>query len=180
MSTYLSLDEAREMPIEQRQELDRQVPGRIVRHQEQPKLEQAYAEYDLPGHQRAAIIYYGEIGMTLPDDHPPVVPAQNFTGAMMFVPPGHHVPLHTHTTEEMFLVLEGAFEAQWGAEGEHSERIGVWDTVSFPAGVIHGLLNVGEDRGALWVSLGGDHTNNAPLFVEDVLEQVRAHENDNG
>ena len=58
----------------------------------------------------------------------------------MYVPPGPGNASHTHEVEEVFFILEGIvtvfFEDETGRRID--VKIGPWDCVSCPAGVIHG------------------------------------------
>jgi quercetin dioxygenase-like cupin family protein len=58
------------------------------------------------------------------------------------VPEGHRTPRHTHTAEELVLVLEGEAE---GFVGEERRRVSAGDTVVIPAHAWHGFENVGND-----------------------------------
>jgi quercetin dioxygenase-like cupin family protein len=57
------------------------------------------------------------------------------------VPEGHRTPWHTHSAEEIVLVLEGTAEA---GIGDERVRLGARDIALVPAHVPHGLDNVGD------------------------------------
>src|SRR5262249_39529515 len=74
---------------------------------------------------------------------PSVIPAKNFTLSIMYVPPGQGNAAHTHEVEECFFVLEGFLDVF--VEDESGKRVttrlGPWECISCPAGVIHGYQN---------------------------------------
>jgi quercetin dioxygenase-like cupin family protein len=58
------------------------------------------------------------------------------------VPEGRRTPRHTHTAEEVVLVLDGEAE---GFVGEARRRVSAGDTVVIPSHAWHGFENVGRD-----------------------------------
>ena len=84
------------------------------------------------------------------------IPAKHFTLSIMYVPPGQGNASHTHEVEEVFFVLEGIvtvfFEDETGRRLD--VKLGPWDCVSCPAGVIHGYQNDGLEPAYLQVMAG--------------------------
>lgn len=84
------------------------------------------------------------------------IPAKHFTLSIMYVPTGQGNASHTHEVEEVFFVLEGIltvfFEDETGPRLE--VKLGPWDCVSCPAGVIHGYQNDGLEPVYLQVMAG--------------------------
>jgi quercetin dioxygenase-like cupin family protein len=67
-------------------------------------------------------------------------------------PPGGGPPPHTDPSEELFYVLEGAFEfASPGREGLTARRLQVGDSVCVPRGAPHAYRNIGTQPGRLLV-----------------------------
>lgn len=71
------------------------------------------------------------------------IPARGFTLSIMYVNPGQGNAAHTHEVEEVFFVLEGFLTVFVEDEtGERiSRRLGKWECISCPPGVIHGYVN---------------------------------------
>ena len=72
-----------------------------------------------------------------------------FTGGMSTFDPGVEVPLHSHNTDEMVTVLEGAGECE--IEGD-VQPVKPFDTTYIPAGIVHCFRNTGSGpMSILWV-----------------------------
>ncbi len=56
--------------------------------------------------------------------------------------PGHRLPVHTDSAEEILYVVAGEAEAQVGDE---RGRVGAGDLAVVPAMVPHGLANIGDE-----------------------------------
>jgi mannose-6-phosphate isomerase-like protein (cupin superfamily) len=74
----------------------------------------------------------------------------------MYVPPGQGNAPHTHEVEEVFFVLEGYLTAF--IEDEAGRRVNVklgpWECISCPPGVIHGFVNESLEPVYFQVMLG--------------------------
>ena len=114
----------------------------------------AFADALVEGYRRAQHRYIGNTsrkpgGSTF-------IPSSHFTLTIMYVPPGQGNASHTHEVEEVFFVLKGIvtvfFEDETGRRIE--EKLGPWDCVSCPAGVIHGYQNDGIEPVYLQVMAG--------------------------
>ena len=85
-----------------------------------------------------------------------VVPPGAFTLSVMFVPPGQGNASHTHEVEEVFFVLRGNLSTF--LEDEAGRRVdvklGPWDCIACPAGVIHGYQNDSLEPVWLQIMLG--------------------------
>src|SRR5437660_6706524 len=102
----------------------------------------AFEDAKIDGYRRAQHRFIGAGGSGKHDD-PTTIPARGFTLSIMYVPPGQGNAAHTHEVEEVFFVLQGYltvfFEDESGKRID--ERLGPWECVSAPAGVIHGYSN---------------------------------------
>ena len=107
----------------------------------------AFEDAKIEGYKRAQHRFIGAGGSGKHDD-PSVIPAKNFTLSIMFVPPGQGNAAHTHEVEECFFVLQGHLDVF--CEDETGKRIttrlGPWECIACPAGVIHGYQNDSLDR----------------------------------
>jgi oxalate decarboxylase/phosphoglucose isomerase-like protein (cupin superfamily) len=102
----------------------------------------AFEDAKMEGFKRAQHRFIGAGGSGKHDD-PTVIPARNFTLSVMYVEPGQGNAAHTHEVEEVFFVLRGFLDVFVEDENGHriTCRLGPWDCVSCPPGVIHGYLN---------------------------------------
>ena len=86
---------------------------------------------------------------------PPISGDHGFTVAFNRVAPGKGAPLHSHKVVEVFVPLSGRWKFFWGEDGQGEAELGPWDTISFPAGLMEGFHNIGDEEGTLLVILGG-------------------------
>jgi mannose-6-phosphate isomerase-like protein (cupin superfamily) len=102
----------------------------------------AFEDAKIEGWKRAQHRFIGAGGSGKHDD-PTVIPAGNFTLSIMYVEPGQGNAAHTHEVEECFFVLKGHLDVFFEDEtGKRIyERLGPWECVSAPAGVVHGYDN---------------------------------------
>ena len=102
----------------------------------------AFEDAKIEGFKRAQHRFIGAGGSGKHGD-PTVIPAGNFTLSIMYVPVGQGNAAHTHEVEECFFVLRGHLDVF--VEDETGKRIttrlGPWECISCPAGVIHGYQN---------------------------------------
>ena len=72
-------------------------------------------------------------------------------------PPGCTNSLHSHQSEEVFIVHEGRWRFFWGEHGDAGEVVlETGDTISIPIHVFRGFENIGNDVGFMFAVLGGD------------------------
>jgi oxalate decarboxylase/phosphoglucose isomerase-like protein (cupin superfamily) len=102
----------------------------------------AFEDAKIEGFKRAQHRFIGAGGSGKHDDAS-AIPAGNFTLSIMFVPPGQGNAAHTHEAEEVFFVLQGYLDVFVQDEDGHkiTRRLGPWECISCPAGVIHGYQN---------------------------------------
>lgn len=102
----------------------------------------AFEDARIEGFKRAQHRFIGA-GASGKHGDPDVIPAYGFTVTIMFVNPGQGNAAHTHEHEEVFFVLDGFLDVF--VEDENGRRVwsrlGKWDCISCPAGVIHGYEN---------------------------------------
>jgi len=102
----------------------------------------AFADARIEGYKRAQHRFIGAGGSGKVGDTS-VVPPRAFTLSIMYVEPGQGNAAHTHEVEEIFFVLQGYLNAF--IEDEHGRRInirlGPWECIACPPGVIHGYVN---------------------------------------
>lgn len=102
----------------------------------------AFEDAKIEGFKRAQHRFIGAGGSGKHNDTA-AIPAGNFTLSIMYVPPGQGNAAHTHEVEEVFFVLKGHLDVFVQDEDGHkiSKRLGPWECISCPAGVIHGYDN---------------------------------------
>ena len=114
----------------------------------------AFADAKIEGYRRAQHRFIGAGGSGKHGD-PTVIPAGNFTLSIMYVEPGQGNAAHTHEVEECFFVLQGFLDVFVEDESGKrlTTRLGPWECISCPAGVIH----------------GDDHNSLGPVYFQVML-----------
>jgi len=134
-----------------------EVKKRVVRFQEVRPLWGAYAEAQLPAHQRALYRYFGNQASDA-TDVPPAVDGLDMNLAIVTAGPGKGAPLHDHECEEIFVALKGDWAIYFGDNGGEEVLLHEWDAVSVPPGIHRGFRNAGTHDGFLMAILGSGKT----------------------
>ena len=102
----------------------------------------AFEDAKIEGFKRAQHRFIGAGGSGKHNDVN-AIPAGNFTLSIMYVEPGQGNAAHTHEVEEVFFVLKGHLDVfvQDESGRKITKRLGPWECISCPAGVIHGYDN---------------------------------------
>ncbi len=136
----------------------------------------AFEDAKIEGFRRAQHRFIGAGGSGKHGD-PNVIPAGNFTLSIMYVPVGQGNAAHTHEVEECFFVLQGTVtvfvEDETGKRV--STRLGPWDTISCPAGVIHGYQNDGVEPVFMQVMLGRGKPETMGYADDELFKRRDAH-----
>jgi len=103
----------------------------------------AFEDARIEGYKRAQHRFIGAGGSGKHDDTE-AIPPRGFTLSIVYVEPGQGNAAHTHEVEEIFFVLKGCLTVFLDDEatGERVERrLGPWECVACPPGVVHGYVN---------------------------------------
>src|ERR1700748_1228534 len=120
-----------------------QIMDRYVARLADPRADWAgFGGAKIEGFKRAQHRFIGAGGSGKHNDVA-AIPPGNFTLSIMFVPPGQGNAAHTHEVEEVFFVLQGHLDVFVQDEDGRkiTKRLGPWECISCPAGVIHGYQN---------------------------------------
>jgi len=133
----------------------------------------AFEDAKLEGFKRAQHRFIGAGGSGKYNDAT-VIPPGNFTLSIMFVPPGQGNAAHTHEVEEVFFVLKGFLDVFIEDEKGNKimKRLGPWECISCPAGVIHGCENNSLEPTYMQVMLGRGKPETMG-YADDALFQRR-------
>lgn len=115
----------------------------------------AFEDAKIEGYRRAQHRFIGAGGSGKHDD-PTVIPARAFTLSVMYVLPGQGNAPHTHEVEEVFFVLQGLLTVfvEDEAGNRVTRRLGPWECIACPPGVIHGYQNESLEPVYFQVMLG--------------------------
>jgi mannose-6-phosphate isomerase-like protein (cupin superfamily) len=105
------------------------------------------------------------------------IPARGFTLSIMYVEPGQGNAPHTHEVEEVFFVLDGFLTVFIeDEEGNRlSRRLGKWECIACPPGVIHGYINDSLEPVYFQVMLGRGQPETMGYADDDLYRRRDAH-----
>jgi quercetin dioxygenase-like cupin family protein len=88
-------------------------------------------------------------------------------------PPGCTNSLHSHDSEEVFIIHQGIWRFFWGEHGDAGQVVlHPGDTISIPIHIFRGFENVGNDVGFMFAVLGGDDPGRVH-WAPHVIEKAR-------
>ena len=133
----------------------------------------AFEDARIEGFKRAQHRFIGA-GASGKHGDPNVIPARGFTLTIMYVEPGQGNAAHTHESEEAFFVLDGFLDVFVDDDDGRRvwTRLGRWDVVSCPPGVIHGYENRSLERVYFQV-MHGRGTPQTMGYADDSLFAAR-------
>jgi mannose-6-phosphate isomerase-like protein (cupin superfamily) len=101
----------------------------------------------------------------------------NFTLSVMYVEPGQGNAAHTHEVEEVFFVLQGFLDVfvEDDTGARVTTRLGPWECISCPAGVIHGYQNDSLEPVYFQVMLGRGRPETMGYADEELFKRRAAH-----
>ncbi len=136
----------------------------------------AFADARLEGYKRAQHRFIGAGGSGKHSDVS-AIPPRGFTLSIMYVEPGQGNAAHTHEVEEIFFVLKGQLTAFLQDEdGSRLDvKLGQWDCIACPPGVIHGYVNEGLEPVYFQVMLGTARPDLMGYADPELLNQRDAH-----
>ena len=136
----------------------------------------AFEDAKIEGYRRAQHRFIGAGGSGKHGDVD-VIPARGFTLSIMYVEPGQGNAAHTHEVEEIFFVLQGYLTAF--IQDESGKRIdiklGPWECIACPPGVIHGYINEGLEPVYFQVMLGKAQPETMGYADEQLYQRRSAH-----
>ena len=136
----------------------------------------AFEDAKIEGYKRAQHRFIGAGGSGKHGDAS-VIPPGNFTLSIMYVEPGQGNAAHTHEVEEVFFVLKGFLDVFVEDEsGKRLEtRLGPWECICCPAGVIHGYINNSLEPVYFQVMLGRAQPETMGYADEELYRRRAAH-----
>jgi mannose-6-phosphate isomerase-like protein (cupin superfamily) len=136
----------------------------------------AFEDAKIDGYRRAQHRFIGA-GGSGKHSEADFVPARGFTLSVMFVQPGQGNAPHTHEVEEVFFVLQGYLDAFLEDEAGNrvTVRLGPWECISCPPGVIHGYVNSGLEPVYFQVMLGRPQPETMGYSDGSLYERRDAH-----
>jgi oxalate decarboxylase/phosphoglucose isomerase-like protein (cupin superfamily) len=145
----------------------------VARYRDRKPDWAAFEDAKIEGFKRAQHRFIGAGGSGKHGDTS-VIPARGFTVSIMYVEPNQGNAAHTHEVEEVFFVLKGFLDVFLEDESGKQiwTRLGEWDCISCPPGVIHGYENRSLEPVYFQVMLGRGRPE-AMGYTDDQLYQRR-------
>ena len=136
----------------------------------------AFEDAKIEGYKRAQHRFIGAGGSGKHEAHG-AIPPRGFTLSIMYVEPGQGNAAHTHEVEEVFFVLKGLLNVFLEDEkGKRVQvRLGPWECISCPPGVIHGYVNDGLEPVYFQVMLGKARPDTMGYADEALFKRRDAH-----
>lgn len=136
----------------------------------------AFEDAKIEGYKRAQHRFIGAGGSGKHVD-PNAIPARGFTLSIMYVEPGQGNAPHTHEVEEIFFVLQGFLTVfVEDEEGNRlSRRLGPWECIACPPGVIHGYDNDSLEPVYFQVMLGRGKPDTMGYADDDLYKNRDGH-----
>jgi oxalate decarboxylase/phosphoglucose isomerase-like protein (cupin superfamily) len=137
---------------------------------------EAFEDAKIEGYKRAQHRFIGAGGSGKHTD-PNAIPARAHTLSIMFVEPGQGNAPHTHEVEETFFVLKGQLEVfVEDEEGRRlTTRLGKWECITCPPGVIHGYDNSSLEPVWFQVMLGKGRPDTMGYADDGLFQRRDAH-----
>lgn len=136
----------------------------------------AFEDAKIEGYKRAQHRFIGA-GGSGKHDGSDFIPARGFTLSIMYVEPDQGNAAHTHEVEEVFFVLDGFLTVFIEDEDGRrlSRRLGKWECISCPPGVIHGYVNDSLEPVYFQVMLGRSKPETMGYVDDRLYENRDAH-----
>ena len=137
---------------------------------------EAFEDAKTEGYRRAQHRFIGAGGSGKHED-PNAIPPRAFTLSIIYLPPGQGNAAHTHEVEEVFFVLQGYLTVfVEDEEGRQVRRkLGPWEMIAYPPGVIHGFQNESLEPVYFQVMLGASRPQAMGYADEDLYRRRDAH-----
>ncbi len=114
------------------------------------------------------------IGRITSKNPPAIAGDHGFTIAIQKVQPGYSVSLHSHKMVEVFIPVSSKWKFFWGENREEEVELGPLDAISFPAGLMEGFRNIGNEEGTLLVILGAPDIGEVTYYKNEKAAEVPA------
>jgi mannose-6-phosphate isomerase-like protein (cupin superfamily) len=136
----------------------------------------AFEDAKIEGYKRAQHRFIGAGGSGKHGDAH-VIPPRGFTLSIMYVEPGQGNAAHTHEVEEIFFVLQGYLTAfiQDEAGRRLDVKLGPWECIACPPGVIHGYINDSLEPVYFQVMLGRARPETMGYADDELYKRRSAH-----
>ena len=152
--------------------VERMLETRVARRKELAAFPESFVDTVIPRYRRKLYSIIGKSVFEDPEMRPAITVQHPFSFSLIEVEPGHGAGLHSHTTEEVFMPVDGKLAVFWGDQGENEVELGPLDTITVPIGVMRGFRNAGKEEAYLMAVLGGTDAGRV-VWSPKVMEQAK-------
>jgi quercetin dioxygenase-like cupin family protein len=145
---------------------------RVARYKELKAFPHAFLDTMIPEFERDIMSVIGDSVMEDSDMAPPIANEHCFSIGLIRLEPGQGAGLHAHSTEEVFIPLNGKFTLIWGDKGDKEVTLEKWDTCSVPIGVMRGFRN-DDDHTVVAMAIVGGHDGGRVDWHDDLIARAK-------
>ena len=147
---------------------------RVARRSDLKAYPESFVDTVIPRYRRDLYSIIGQSVFEDPAMQPAISIRHPFSFSLIEVDAGQGAGLHSHTTEEVFMPIDGKLAVFWGDEGENEVVLGPLDTVTVPIGVMRGFRNADDKRISVIAIVGGDDGGRL-TWHEDLIAEAAEH-----
>lgn len=147
---------------------------RVARFNKLKPFPRAFLDTMIPEFERDIFSVIGDSVFEDPAMKPAITEKHCFSVGVIRLEPGQGAGLHAHTTEEVFIPLNGKFTIIWGDDGENEIQLDQWDTCSVPTGVMRGFRN-DDDKTVVALAIVGGHDGGRVDWHPKLVERAKEH-----
>ena len=164
------------MPPSLSRSLSTQLRARLVRYSELRPCTNAFIDARSPGSDKKEnFTIIGPGVAENPHQYVHIREPHGFNIGGARQPPRCTNSLHSHDSEEVFIIHQGTWRFFWGEHGDAGDVIlKPGDTISIPIHIFRGFENIGEDVGFMFAVLGGDDPGRVH-WAPHVIEKARGY-----
>jgi mannose-6-phosphate isomerase-like protein (cupin superfamily) len=154
--------------------VERMLEARVARRKELTAFPESFVDTVIPRYRRKLYSIIGKSVFEDPAMRPAITVQHPFSFSLIEVGPGNGAGLHSHTTEEVFMPIDGKLAVFWGDDGEHEVVLDPLDTITVPIGVMRGFRNADRKTIQVIAIVGGDDGGRLTWHPE-LIEEAAAH-----
>ena len=143
---------------------------RVARRKDLKAYPKSFVDTVIPRYERKLYSIIGKSVFEDPAMKPAIAIPHPFSFSLIEVPAGNGAGLHAHTTEEVFMPIDGRLAVFWGDKGENEIVLGPLDTITVPIGAMRGFRNVDKKTIQVIAIVGGDDGGRLTWHKELVAE----------
>ena len=129
---------------------------RVARRKDLTPYPESFIDTVIPRYERNLYSIIGQSVFEDPAMKPAIDIRHPFSFSLIEVDAGKGAGLHSHTTEEVFMPLDGKLAVFWGDKGENEVVLEALDTITVPIGVMRGFRNDDDKTIHVIAIVGGD------------------------